>query len=124
MPGLGDLGVGSTDLETWTNMGRVGIRLGPGWGPAEPRPQDGEDRVSQADLALTLGWAGLGPPGPSGPSVAIHGQLTSRQGSGVTGHRLYRGDSHPCVQARPTCGQAQVWASLPDRLSGGPRGGV
>lgn len=43
MSGLGDLGVGSTDLETWTNMGRVGIRLGPGWGPAEPGPQDGED---------------------------------------------------------------------------------
>lgn len=24
---LRDLGVGSADLETWTNMGRVGIRL-------------------------------------------------------------------------------------------------
>jgi len=25
---LGDLGVGSADFEMWTNMGRVGIRLG------------------------------------------------------------------------------------------------
>lgn len=27
---LGDLGVGSADLEMWANMGRVGIRLGRG----------------------------------------------------------------------------------------------
>lgn len=31
---LGDLGVGSMDLESWTNMGTVGIRLEQGWGLA------------------------------------------------------------------------------------------
>lgn len=40
---LRDLGVGSADLETWTNMGRVGIRLGRGWGPEEPGLQDWEN---------------------------------------------------------------------------------
>lgn len=40
MLALGDLGVGSMGLETWTNMGTVGIRLEQGWGPAQPGPQD------------------------------------------------------------------------------------
>lgn len=40
MLALGDLGVGGTGSETWTNMGTVGIRLEQGWGPARPGPQD------------------------------------------------------------------------------------
>lgn len=60
---LGDLGVGSTDLETGTNMGRVGIRLGQGWGPAQPGPQDCED-WSEPEQTLLGCWAGLGSLGP------------------------------------------------------------
>lgn len=43
---LGDLGVSSADLEMWANMGRVGIRLGRGWGLEEPGPQDWENWAS------------------------------------------------------------------------------
>ena len=32
-PALRDLGVGGVDSEIRTHMGRVGIRLGQGWGP-------------------------------------------------------------------------------------------
>lgn len=39
---LGDLGVGSTDLEIWVNFSRVGPWPGQAWGPAEPGPQDWE----------------------------------------------------------------------------------
>lgn len=97
----GDLGVGSTDLESWTNMGRVGIRLGSGWGPAEPGHRTGRTGVSQADLALTLGWD------PRAPlsQVRPHGQLASGQGSGVTGHRLYRGG-----QSSICTSQVYLWA--------------
>lgn len=59
---LGDLGVGSTDLETWTNMGIVGIRLGQGGAQQSQGHRTGRTGVSQADLSLALGWAGI--PGP------------------------------------------------------------
>lgn len=69
MSALGDLGVGSTDLEMWTNMGRVGIWLGPGWGLAEPGPQDWEDwsEPSRPVPDAGLGWDPRAPLGQGRP---------------------------------------------------------
>lgn len=82
--------------------------------------------MSQADLALTLGWAGLGwdPQAPLGQVWPYTGSWLQGKDLGSRGIACIGGDSHLCVQARPTCGQAYVWASLPDRISGDPRGGV
>lgn len=103
---LGDLGVGSTDLEIWTNMGRVGIRLAR-VGPAEPRPQDWEDWSEPSRPSLTLGWAGLGWDhwAPLWPNEAIYRQLASRQRSRATRHCLYHGGQPPVCTS-----QVYLWA--------------
>lgn len=79
----------STELEMWTNVGRMGISLGHKWALAKPGPQDWED---WSEPSRPFSGSSLGSLGPSGPSEAIHtSSWLQGKDVGLLGHCLYQG---------------------------------
>lgn len=105
-PALGDLGVGSADSEMRTHVGRVGIRLGPGWGPGGRAPGLGGTGASQADPSLTPGWAGVTEPlwaRRDHPRSWLRGKELES-----SGFVPVRGQPSVCT-SQVCCGRAQGW---------------